>query len=500
MKNISIRLIVLLAAALAAAGCASVPFTAEQKAIEAGALNAFARENLGSFSTAVLDNGIPVILKKNASNRILALKTVLVGQSSMVPAEKAGLEAVMLTMLTRGSVKYPYSEFQRLLFEKSASIAPSVTSFDMSSLDLYTIDAYFDGLFDLYIDSFLHPAWNTEEFPRVMNDLKLAKQQAMNDPYNRAVIRVNEKFFEGHPYASSWDGTESSLAAITLDDVKAYYEKAIVSGRLFIVAVGNFDAGVLMKKLNASFGSMPKKEFTRPAVPPLGASLKPDLITETFPQSEGLAYIRADFALPTPDNPDFPKLQVAMTLLDDVLFEIVRTQHGACYSVWSGIHPFSAGYGDITVYRTSVPADVKTYVDDAISVLLSGKCIAGKVSASAEGKGGIGQEVQAQNQTGVFVPIAEALPFYKKQFLTGFYSGQQTNISIASQIASSIVYHGDFRDYLLMVDRVNEVTDADVVRVVEKYIRNNPMLWIALGDAEVLKAVKKESYTTFQGK
>jgi zinc protease len=503
MKNKSIRIPLLFILAVfvsANAGAQTFQLTRDQAVIDAGGLNDFARENLGSFSVSVLDNGIPVIVKQNASNRILALKTVLVGQTSLVPLDKAGLEAVMLAMLTRGSAKYPYSELQRLLFEKSASISPSYTSFDMSSLDLFTIDAYFDQLFDLYADSFLHPGWNEEEFPRVMNDLKLAKRQAMNDPYTKSVIRVNERFFSGHPYASSWDGTESSLAGITLEEVKSYYEKTVLSGRIFIVAVGNFDTAKLVKKLNASFGAMPKKPFSRPAVPQLGASLASDLILETFPQSEGLAYVRADFALPSPDSPDFPKLQVAFTLLDDVLFEIVRTRHGACYSVWSGIHPFTAGYGDITVYKTSVPGQVKQFVDDSIQVLVSGRCIAGKVSVSAEGKSGIGQEVQAKDQKGVFVPIAEALPFYKKQFLSGFYSGQQSNISVAAEIASSVVYHGDYRDYLLMVDRVNAVGDAEVVRVVQTYMRNNPMLWIALGDEAVLKDVKKESFATFLGK
>jgi zinc protease len=495
MKTLRMKTIVLALIAALASGCAGV-----QPAVQPGGAGAFAKENLGSFTVASLDNGIQVMVKKSASNRILALKTILMGQTSMMPADKAGLEAIMLKMLTRGSVKYPYSELQRLLFEKSASISPSFTSFDMSSLDLYTIDAYFDELLDVYADAFLHPAWNAEEFPRVMNDMKLAKRQAMNDPYTKSVNKVNEKFFAGHPYAASWDGSESSLAGITLDDVKGYYEKTLASGRMFIVAVGNFDPAALVKKLNATFGAMPKKPFTRPAVPSLATLKSSDLITEVFPQSEGLAYVRADFALPSPDHPDFPKLQVALTLLDDVLFEIVRTQHGACYSVWSGIHPFSAGYGDITVYKTDVPGKVKQYVDDAISVLLGGKCIAGKVSASAEGKSGIGQEVQAKDQEGVFVPIAEALPFYKKQFLTGFYSGQQTNISIASQMASSMVYHGDFRDYLYMVDRVNEVSDADVVRVIKTYIRDNPMIWIALGDAGVLKDVNKENFTTFLGK
>ena len=223
--------------------------------------------------------------------------------------------------------------------------------------------------------------------------------------------------------------------------------------------------------------------------------MRPDLVVEPFDEAEGTAYVRGDFALPSPDSPDYPAVLVAFNLLDDLLFEIVRTQHGACYSVWSTVHGFTASYGDITVYQTSVPGKVKQYVDEAIAVLLRGQCLAGKVSASAEGKSGIGRETEVKEQKGVFVPIAEALPFYKLQFITRFYSGQQTNISVASQIASSIVYNGDYRDYLLMMDRLAAVTAEDVLRAARAYLKDNPTLWIALGDTHVLRDVKKEDFT-----
>jgi zinc protease len=477
-----------------AAGAAPVELTRQEKAIRAGGLNRFAVQNLPSFTLATLDNGIPVVIKKSTTNRILTVKAVLLGHVALTPVEKAGLEAVTLGMLTRGSARYPYPEVQRILFEKSSSIAPSTGSFDSSSFDLVTIDTHFDELFDLYADAFLRPAWNEEEFPRVMNDFKVSKQEAENDPWQRTVRLLHEEFFAGHPYAASWDGAGASLESITLDDVKSYYARTVASGRLILVAVGNFEPARLLAKLNATFGAMPRRDFARPPVPTFRGAVKPDLVVEPFDDAEGTAYVRGDFALPSPDSPDYPAVLMAFSLLDDLLFEVVRTQHGACYSVWSTVHGFTASYGDITVYQTSVPGKVKQYVDEAIGVLLDGRCLSGKVSASAEGKSGIGRETEVKEQKGVYVPIAEALPFYKLQFITRFYSGQQTNISVASQIASSIVYHGDYRDYLLMMDRIAAVSAEDVLRAARAYLADNPTLWIVLGDPHVLRDVKRSDF------
>ncbi len=501
VRNTTILLMLL--ASLSAAvgiGAQSVELTRQQKAIEAGGLNAFAAENLPSFTLASLDNGIPVVIKRSTTNRILTVKAVLLGHVALTPLEKAGLEAVTLRMLARGSARYPYPEFQRILFETSSSIGASYASFDATSFDLITVDSYFDELFAVFADAFLHPAWNAEEFPRVMNDFKVAKQEAENDPWQRTVRLLHEEFFYGHPYAASWDGAGTSLESITLDDVKSYYERTFRSGRLILVAVGNFEPAKLLRSLNATFGAMPRAPFARPAVPSFAGTVKPDLVVEAFDQAEGTAYVRGDFPLPSPDSPEYPAVLVAFSLLDDLLFEIVRTQKGACYSVWSTVHGFTASYGDITVYQTSVPGKVKEYVDEAIAVLLRGECLSGKISASAEGKSGIGMEVDVKAQKGVYVPIAEALPFYKRQFITRFYSSQQTNISVASQISSAIVYQGDYRDYLLMRDRIDAVSGDQVVRVAEKYLRDAPVLWIALGDTRVLKDVKRADFLGFKGK
>ena len=361
----------LLVALVGAAGWSQAYTLDRQRDLfSSGAIGAYAKENVASLTLARLANGIPVVVRKSDDNRILGIKAVLLGHVANTPLEKAGLEAVTLTMLTKGSAAYPYAEVQRLLFERSASIGASVAGFDQTSFDLNVLDTYFDEMFAVWADAFLHPSWNTEEFPRVMNNLRMARQQAENDPFALAVKTVNERFFAGHPYAANWEGAGSSLDSIVLDDVRRYWKDTFTAGRLLIVAVGSFDIPKLLGQLNATFGKMPASAYARPPVPGFAGRVTADVMLQEFPESEGVAYVRGNFALPSPDHPDYPALVVAFTLLDDVLFEIVRTKNGACYSAWSHVHGFTAGYGSLVVYRTSVPGAVKRMIDESIGVLL----------------------------------------------------------------------------------------------------------------------------------
>jgi len=487
--------VMLAAAFVLPIGAGAQELTREQALFETGTINDFARENLGSFTTATLNNGIPVVIKRSSTNRILTLKAVFTGHVSFTPLDKAGLEAVMLTMLTRGSAHYTYADVQKTTFETSSAIVPRYGSYDLTSLDLVTIDTYFSRLFPVFADALMHPSWNEEEFPRVLSDFKLQKQQAETDPFSAAVMRLDEKFFSGHPYAASWGGVGDSLDRISLGDLRAAWSRAMTSGRIYLIAVGDFDPKTLLPMLEDTFGSLPRSASTRPPVPSLQGTVTPDLMVSPFPRSEGLAYVRGEFAMPAPDSPDYPASLVAFNLLDDILFEILRTRNGACYSVEANVDGATASFGDITVFRTTVPGKVKLFVDQAIAVLASGHSMSGNVSVSAAGKSGLGSAAGAK--AAAFVPIADALPFYKLKFLTQFYSGQQTNRLIASQIAGSIFYHGDYRHYLLLINRIGTVTSEDVVRVAEKYLVDNPMLWIVLGDPALLKDVKKDDFLKY---
>ncbi|MCX8059205.1 MAG: insulinase family protein [Spirochaetes bacterium] len=468
----------------------------KESVISSGNINNFAKTNLPTFTVKTLSNGIPVIIKNNPYNRIQHIKVIINGGVLLSNVKNAGIENVMLSLLTKGSKNYSYDDIKKILSDTSSSISTS-TGFDYSEYSLNTLDYYFDKVFDIYVDCFTNPTFPEYEFDTTKDEFLRNLDKKANDPYSKMVDNLNKALFKGHPYEASWDGTEESIKNLKYKDVVDYYKRTISSNRLFIVAVGNFNNDKLFNKLNDTFGKIPNKNIGIPSVSNFLGKVKSDVIYEVNAIGGGVAYVRGDFAIPEASHPDFMPLRLALAILDDMLFEIVRTQNSACYSAWTQVRIFKANYGSIVVYKTTVPDKVKYYIDEAIAYLLMGKVIAPKASVSAEGKGGMGQEVDLSKMSISLVSINEVLETYKNIFINSFFESQQTNAAIASQIAQSILLNGDYRNYLLFMDQVRAITADQIIAVAKKYLYDNKILWSVLGSEDVMKNFKPDIYKIF---
>ncbi|MBN1519375.1 MAG: insulinase family protein [Spirochaetales bacterium] len=438
---------------------------------------AYMQANLETIETRTLANGVPVIIKKNPANRVFTLKVAFKGGVAMVGPDKAGLEAMTLALMARGSASYGYAELQRFQYEKSSSIGYTAAGYDWASFDLNTIDKYWDDMFAVFADCVLRPAFDSGQFNLVQNDFKVSVQKSLADPYNYAVAKLHEKMFAGHPYQADFAGTPASIGSIALSEVKDYWASKLQADRMAIVAVGNFDADKLAAALNATFGTLPRTGVALPLVE--RHQVAPAVYLEKFEKSKGIAYVRGDYPIADVKSPDFPTLQLAYSILNELLFSIVRTEHGACYSTWANAHGFQNPYGSLVVYKTSQPEAVKTWVDQAIALLASGK------SLSVAG----GDDAYA--------PLADTIGAYKAKYVNAFYGSQQTNAEMASQLAQSLFYFGDATEYLRFIDKINAIQAADVVAAVKAYVVPAPVSWIVVGDSATINKVDKADYLRF---
>ncbi len=451
-----------------------------------GSVGNFAKVNAPAFTSFTLANGIPVVLKKNDANSVRSLSLVFRGGSLLVDPATAGIEAVMLRTMARGSAAWPYARLRGKLDETSSAFSAE-SNFEYSLYTLTTLDRYFDELLPIWAGTLTSPGWSSADFDRVMADAKLALKKKEQDPWQVTGLTMNQAFFGKHPYAATPEGTNESLAALGLDQVKAYYARTFSANRLFVVAVGNYDSTSLKADLERVFGSIPDAKVGVPyGVPSFEGRVANTVVRKEFPASKGVGYVRGDFAAPAAADPDWAATSLAMRLLSDLLFNVVRDKYGAVYTPGSYIRVFNANYGSITLFKTSVPDKVKVYVDEALAELAAGQVVSVAPSADA-GK--------FPRQS-----IAEALPIYKALYVNETYAKIGTNAAVAGEIARSVLGFGDPRAWLLDVDRVAATSAADVSRALKKWLLDAKVTWVVLGSSDILDPVKEADFAGWKQK
>jgi predicted Zn-dependent peptidase len=71
--------------------------------------------------------------------------------------------------------------------------------------------------------------------------------------------------FRGLPYGRPVGGSEESLATVTMDDVKRYYDTQVGGDRLIIAVVGDVDVADVRRRLETAFGGVQRAAAAAPA-------------------------------------------------------------------------------------------------------------------------------------------------------------------------------------------------------------------------------------------
>lgn len=440
----------------------------------------YVKENLASFSSFTLSNGIPVYVKRGSASRIANVSLVLRGGSLAANPAQAGWENLAFRTMARGSADWPYESLAGLLDEKSASIACD-TQFEYSVCSLNTIDKYFGELLPVWASLLMHPSFSQADFDQVRSEAEMALQEKEQDPWTLAGQIMNRAFFAGHPYGIVPEGTPEGIAAATPQALSEWRRAHFSADRMMIVAVGNFGADALRAPLEREFGAIPGLGSGRvPRAPEFSGASAGKLITEPFPQSKNVAYLRGDFPAPSPDDASFMPANVAMKMFSDLLFAIVRDKYGATYSPNAYIRAFGSNYGSVSIYKTSATAAIKSYIDEAAAMFAAGKCVS--VDPTREG------------DEAKFMAIPDALAAYKAMYANSYFEAVRTSASVAGLMIQSAVTRGDPMAWVDDAARIGAVRAEDVAQAFRDTILSGGITWVASGDPALLEKMDPRDF------
>lgn len=380
-------------------------------------------------------DGIPVILRRNTSNDVVAANLYLLGGTRQLTPRTAGIEAMLLLASERGTRKYPGAAVRQKLARLGSRITLEAND-DWSQIGLHAITSGLDSTWSILADRVMAPTLDPSDVAVVRDQMITGARQRGEQPDDAATQLADSLLYLGHPYAIPTTGTPASLATITIPQLRRYHDEQFVTSRMLLVVVGNVDRPHVEQLVHATLGKLPRGSYrwTPPPPPPAGGRAVA-FDDRALPTNYLLGYAPG----PAATDPDYTALRIATAVLSGRLFTEVRSRRNLSYAVES---PFlERAYGVGGLYVTTVdPNAVLRIMRDELDALQTG---------------------QVEN---------DGLKRLEQQFITDYYLKNETNADQADELARAELYEGDYRSAERFMEELQRVTPADVERAAQKYL------------------------------
>jgi zinc protease len=382
-------------------------------------------------------NGLRVILRRNTANDVVAANVYLLGGTQQLSPATQGMETLLLRASERGTAKFP-KEAVRQLTAGLGSLVVVAPSEDWTRFGFTSIRANFDSTWAIFADRLMAPTLDTAEVELVRAQMMDAFRQAEDDP-DALVNRVADSLaFVNHPYGFSPDGTENSLRSISVDALRDYQKKQIVTSRMLLVVVGNIERPRLEQLVGRTLAQLPRGNYawSPPHAPQrLGRALV--LRGAALPTNYLLGY----YVGPLARDSDYQALRVASAVLSGRFFTEIRSRRNLSYEVDAPFLERAIATGGVYVTTTDPNATLRvmrTELDRLQRELID----------------------------------PQGLERLTQQFLTEYFLKNETNADQATMLARAQIYQGDYRAANRFVDALRAVKPEDVRRVARQYMRD----------------------------
>lgn len=215
------------------------------------------------------ESGLTVWLVERHGLPIVSMQVVVPAGSAHDPDGKGGLAFATANMLDEGAGTRGPLEVSRDIDRLGARLQTGAYA-DYAFAQLTVLKKNLGPAAAIFGDVVGKPQMSPVEFKRVHDLWQNQLRARQSEPDAVANVVVSNKVYpRKHPYAHPVDGTVSSAAKVTLDDVKKFYAARWRPDRATIVVVGDMTRAELDGVLDQALGAWKAPKTPPPVDPPL---------------------------------------------------------------------------------------------------------------------------------------------------------------------------------------------------------------------------------------
>ena len=413
-----------------------------------------------------LANGMKLYGIQHVEVPLVQYNIVIEGGHMLDDISAPGVASMLATMLNEGTRNKTPEELEEEIDLLGASIRFGAGSEDIS-VSVNTLARNFEKTLAIVEEMLLQPRWDSAAFElaktRTLNGLR---RNSIDPTYLGSKALNNLILGENNIYATDVSGTPESVQAMTMDQLKAFYEKNFSPSVARFLVVGAVDQPRVEKGLASLNTNWAAKEVQMPEVTFAGPPEKSSLYFVNIPDAKQSNIFIGAPSIPR-GHPDYYPVYVANYRLggsfNGYVNLVLREEKGFTYGA-----------------RTSLSAMKNHGAFMASSAVRSTATL-----ESVE----IFRDIMAKYRAGV---SQEDVDFTKNALLKGNALKFETQRALIGMLSTMSEY-GLPDDYIAQEEKyVRELTVEKVNEMVNKYIDPMRMYYVVAGDAATqMKELKK---------
>ncbi|MBV4489418.1 M16 family metallopeptidase [Pseudomonas oryzicola] len=369
--------------------------------------------------------------------------------------DQSGLAALTLYMLDEGSQRHTAAQHAEHL-EHLGAITKKEIGLEHATLSLRSLGnkARLDAALELFIDLAAHPAFPPPALDKIKPQLQRLNASQERQPEVRARSEAFRHLFNGHPYGNYLGSTHQGIAAVTVQDLRRFHQRAYAASNLEMVMVGDLSLSEAQAIAQRISQALPQG-WTAAELPPVPVATSATINIEQ-PGASTAILLALPMDVPAND-PEFPRLTLASEVLaggfESRLMTELRQRRGLTYSVRSTVKPLNAG--GVFVVEWEIAPQYAQASQTLVETLLREFIDSG--------------------------PTQAQLQLARKQLAGDLLRAVAQNQSLAS-LLTEVTHQRQPDDHLnTYVERISAITPADVRSVMQRRLHLEQKVLVSVG-------------------
>jgi zinc protease len=310
--------------------------------------------------TSKLQNGLAVSGISDSEVPLVQFSLIVPGGAWLDNPTRAGTALMTSQMLLQGTAKRTPAELEEAIGLLGSGI-DIIADRDQLYLSGTTLGRNLGATLELVQEILLEPRWDEAEFERLKREALVQITGAEADPNSVAAVAFNRILYgAGHPYGRPVIGTRDSVDAITLDDLKTWYQQNLRPQGAHLQFVGAVKAADVAAPLESLAQAWQGEAPALPGYPIAPATLGGSTYFIDVPDAKQ-STIRAGLRAVRADDLDWVRTDFANERLgagsSSRLTQLLRIEKGYTYGANSGLGQYMQELSPFLVL-TSVRSNV----------------------------------------------------------------------------------------------------------------------------------------------